>query len=859
MMTPRHTRKKENKESRKARKRESNSILSWFPGFFVGFFFFSLSGVALAEASKASLALDPKHVLFFESKIRPLLVEHCYSCHSVEKGKKKGGLHLDTRSALLAGGDSGPVIMAGKPDQSRLVKAIGYANPDLKMPPKGKLTEDQIASLETWVRMGAPDPRDGPSSKGTESVRVELGRKHWAFQPVSHPRSPAVKDTTWPKGDIDRFLLAKLEAGGLAPAADTDRYTWLRRVSLDLTGFAPTPGQIESFVQDKSPEAFDRVVDRLLASKGFGERWARHWLDLVGYADQVGTANDVPAVHAWRYRDYAIASFNADKPFDRFVREQLAGDLLPARSDAERRDQLIATGFLVLGNLNVVEADKLQLRWDVVDQQIEKVGKTFLGLTLQCARCHDHKFDPIPATDYYALAGIFGSTESTYFTRRGIWSAPVCLELPEPPPERSARATALKEHDDHAAKLRAERTEAIARREEIQRRLEALKVEKNAGERDTLEKEKTSVAARIRSLEQRQYHLDFIRPAASLAYGVREAVAADAHILIRGNPHAPGETVPRGYVQVASQGAVPPIPSGQSGRRQLADWLVAPTNPLTARVTVNRIWGKLFGQGLVRSVDYFGVRGDVLSHPELLDYLAGRFVESGWSQKKMIREMVLSRAFRIGNVGTPQALKTDPENRLLSRMHPRRLDAEVVRDAMLALSGDLLPGGGPALPLEIPENVGNLDPKDVNPVSFSLKKFRDVQQRQRTIYLPVVRSSAQRGPAEVLDVFDFPQPALFTGERPVTTVAPQALFLLNGPFVAAQANRLAEDLLKANGENAQHVQALYLRVVSRPASDAEIREALAFIASFGPSSARREAWARLCHALLMCNEFLFRL
>ena len=604
---------------------------------------------------------------YFEAKIRPLLIEHCYACHSLEKGKKKGGLHLDTRAGVLAGGDSGAVIVAWKPDQSRLIAAVRYTNPDLKMPPKGKLSQAQIASLEAWVRMGAPDPRAGTPARASETASHEKGRKHWAFQPVSGAKPPAVKDSAWPHSDIDRFLLAKIEANGLAPAADADRYTWLRRVSLDLTGLPPTPAQIDAFVQDQLPDAFAKVVDRLLASPAFGERWARHWLDLVGYADQIGSANDLPAVHAWRYRDYVIDSFNADKPFDRFVREQLAGDLLPAASDAERRDNLIATGFLVLGNLNVVEADKELLRWDVVDQQIEKIGKAFLGQTLNCARCHDHKFDPILLTDYYALAGIFGSTASTYYTKRGVWSAPVTLELPEPAPDRAARATALGKHDEEAAKLREELRQSGAGRDALQRRLDGLK---DAKERLAVEKEKTAILGQVRALEQRLLHLDYIRPAAALTYGVREGAVADAHILVRGNPHAPAAMVPRGFVEVVRHGTIP-MPRDQSGRKQLADFLVAPTNPLTARVTVNRVWAKLFGQGLVRSVDYFGVRGDMPSHPELLDYLARRFVAGGWSWKKLLRELVLSRAYRMGS-GQPRdnpARKADPDNRLLSRMN----------------------------------------------------------------------------------------------------------------------------------------------------------------------------------------------
>jgi hypothetical protein len=802
-------------------------------------------GIALVYAGYAPGAapsVTSEELAFFESKVRPVLVEHCYACHSQEKGKAKGGFQLDTRAGVLKGGGRGPAVVAGKPDDSLLIKAIRYTDPDLSMPPKGKLAAGQIAALEAWVKRGAPDPRD-EAGTAKAGIASDQSRAHWAFRPISRPRPPAVQGQSWPLGEVDQFLLARLEAAGITPAEDADRYTWLRRVSFDLTGLPPTPAQIAAFVQDRSPGAYEKVVDRLLASPAFGECWARHWLDLVGYADQVGTANDVPAVHAWRYRDYVIDALNQDKPFDRFIREQLAGDLLPFRSEQERRNQLVATGFLILGNLNVVEDDKAVLRWNVVDQQIEKVGKTFLALTLNCARCHDHKFDPVALTDYYALAGIFGSTESTYFTGRGVWSAPLAVDLPEPAADRQAREDVLRRHDALATRTRAERDEAVRKRDAAK-----------------LEKEKAALAAKIGALEQKLLHLDYIRPRASVAYAVREmAEPADARVTIRGNPHALGESVPRGFVRVATLGPAPAIPARQSGRLQLADWLVAPENPLTSRVTVNRIWAKLFGEGLVRSVDYFGRRGETPSHPELLDYLARRFVDGGWSQKKLIRELVLSRAYRMGGGSSATAAQIDPENRLLGRMSPRRLEAEAVRDAVLAVSGGLLPGGGPALPLEYAENVGGLDPKNVNPVSFTLKTFRDAQHRQRTVYLPVVRSSAQRGPAEVLNFFDFPQPAQFTGGRPVTTVATQALFLMNGPLLRAEAGRLAGELLKDGTDDRRRVQALYLRVLNRPASEEETREALDFLGSFRGRDQAREVWAGLCHALFACNEFLFRL
>ncbi len=757
----------------------------------------------LAVALRPALGADGD--AFFEAKVQPLLVERCYECHS--HGKKiKGGLTFDSRSGWEKGGDTGPALVPGKPDESLIIKAISYSDPDLQMPPKKKLSDAEIAVLTEWVKLGAPDPRGAVVAKKFV-VNFKEALRHWAFQPIRRPESAT---------SIDSFFSATPRA---------DNFTWLRRVSFDLTGLPPTPQEIEDFVRDPSRERF---VDRLLASRAFGERWARHWLDLVGYADQIGTANNVPAAHAWRYRDYVIRAFNADKPFDEFIREQIAGDLLTTTSP----DPLIATGFLVLGNVNIVESDKDKLRVDVVDQQIEKVGKAFLGLTLQCARCHDHKFDPVSQRDYYGLAGIFGSTDSVWLTGRGVWSSVTFTELPQTDRERAQLAERTREHEQTVANVKHDIAEA-------RERGHVLALHLDDEERESIEKQKADADKLARDLENRLRHLDYIKPTPPVAHGVWENGApADTRITIRGNPHALGDEVPRGFVPAAFHGQPPAIPREQSGRLQLAEWLTSPNNTLTTRVAVNRIWQKLFGEGIVRSVDYFGLRGERPSKPELLDTLASRFVSEGWSQKRLIREIVLSAAYA-------SASRTDgPQRRF-------RLDAEAIRDAVLTVSGDLAPcEGGPALALEFAENVSGLDPKNVNPVAFSTSKFRPEQARQRTIYLPVVRSSAQRGPAEILDVFDFAQPALFTGQRPITTVPPQALYLMNGPLLKTQAAKLAADL---HGDDRARLAQLYLRVLNRPITDAEAREALDFIAD------TPNAWTSLCHALLTCNEFLFRL
>ncbi|MCI0535604.1 MAG: DUF1549 and DUF1553 domain-containing protein [Verrucomicrobiales bacterium] len=733
------------------------------------------------------------------------------------------------------------------------------------------------------VSVGAPDPRE-ILAKSVAGAALEEGRKHWAFQPIAPPKLPTVRNPNWPRGAIDRFVLAQLEANHLHPVVDAKRHTWLRRVTFDLTGLPPTAEEISSFVNDASPQAHERAVDRLLASVAFGERWARHWLDLVGYADQLGTVNDVPAPHAWRYRDYVIRALNADKPFDQFMREQIAGDLLPADTTEARQDALTATGFLLLGEIHIVTSDKRQLRADIVDHQIQKVGTTFLGQTLGCVRCHDHKFDPIYLDDYYGLAGIFGSSESAYVTDRGVWSSILTAELPETPAQRADRERALREHAETVAKVKAERAELTKELAEVNRQL--TNAAKNVGAtelraaahasdsgrtpgetaavKDTQPADpkirKAELDKKIASLDTGLLHLAYIEPKAAYAYAVRDSSKpADGHVTIRGNVHAPGDTVPRGFIRVVSRAPWPQIPPGASGRAQLADWLVSADNPLPARVTVNRIWQKLFGEGLVRSVDYFGTRGDPPTHPELLDWLAHEFIQNGWSQKKLIREIVLSRVYGLSSAHAAAAAARDPDNRLLWRMNRRRLDAESLRDAVLAASGELLScAGGPALALHLLENVGGLDPKDPNPVSFKTSKFPEEQHRQRTIYLPVVRSRAQPGSAELRNLFDFVPPTEMTGQRPSTSVATQALFLMNSEFIKSHAGKLADWVLKQEAtSDRERLEKLYVRALNRPVTEAEVEEAERFLGVEADGEKQRTAWAGYCHAMLSSNEFLF--
>jgi hypothetical protein len=819
-------------------------------------------------AGKVAAGEDEAERVFREEAL-PILERHCFACHSHAAGKAKGGLVLDSRSGWEKGGDSGPAITPGDPEESLLIQAVRYA--ELEMPPTGKLSAEDVAALERWVRMGAFDPRTVSLSEKERGLGspAGMGAEHWAFRPLAEVGPPpGVQDAGWPLDDVDRYVLAELEGRGLRPAADADRHTWLRRVSLDLTGLPPTLAEIAAFVEDDEPGAYERVVDRLLGSRAFGERWGRHWLDLVGYADQIGTANDVFAEHAWRYRDYVIDAHNADVPFDRFIREQIAGDLLPAESPERRSAQIVATGFLVLGDLTIVEADKAKLRVDVADQQVEKIGRAFLGMTIGCARCHDHKFDPIPQRDYYAMAGILNATESVGKAEWGIWSWPTEVELAETDEQRTRREAAAAGERSRIEALRAERARIEDRKKEVDTALGSLgDSDQVKAAKELLAKLQGDLGGRKTQLDLEILHAEFFAPSPPRAFAVRDAAApADMRVTIRGNPHALGEEVPRGFLSVVTDGTLPTIPTGESGRRQLADWIASPENPLTARVAVNRVWQKLFGEGIVRSVDYFGVAGERPSHPELLDHLARRFVAGGWSRKRLIRALVLSRAYRVGNMGQAGAAEVDPDNRLFGRMSPRRLDAEAIRDTALAVSGRLIASdGGPALPLEYRENAGNLTKPNVNPPSFTLARFRPEQEYVRTVYLPVIRSAPQAGPAELRNVFDFPQPAEFAGRRATTAVPTQALFLMNSTFMKDRSRDLARRVLEgATGERAR-LERLWLAALSRPITDEEAEEATRFLRAAGQPSVGGEAadaemrrWAELCHAVLASTEFLMR-
>lgn len=775
--------------------------------------------------------VDRERTKFFEKKVRPLLVARCYECHSPDAKKVGGRLLLSSREGWEQGGERGLAIVAGEPERSLVIRAVRYEDKDLRMPPSGKLNAAEIATLVAWVKMGAPDPRsENAVARERRSIAVDRGRDFWAFEPPRRPAVPAVDDTSWPRTEIDRFLLARLESNGLKPVADADRRTVFRRAYFDLIGMPPRPDEVKAFVRDPAPDAFSKVVDRLLGSPHFGERWGRHWLDVARFAESSGGGRSLVFKNAWRYRDYVIDSFNNDKPFDRFVTEQIAGDLLPSANTEQRDEQVIATAYLVLGSINYELQDKELLRLEVVDEQIDTLGRTFLGLGLGCARCHDHKFDPIPTTDYYALAGILRSTRAV------MHDDSVSTVVEQLLTTSSEHRSALDRHASAREKLNEEIQQA-------ENKVKELEEEAGRAVSDTV----ASARSRVESLEGKLKALEKTAPApAPTAMSVMdEENPEDSHVYIRGEARNLGPRVPRGFLTVLSRdglGARPRIAPGTSGRLELASWLTSPSNPLTARVLVNRIWHHLVGAGLVRTTDDFGTMGERPSHPQLLDYLAIRFVEDGWSVKRAIRQILLSRVYQLSTRGH---VASDPENRLVYRANRKRLEAECLRDSMLAISGQLdLTAGG--------LTIRKLTQYDVR-YTFNT--------RRRSVYVPVFRNSL----LELFRAFDFANPNLAVGQRNVSTLPTQALYFMNSPFVLQQSRHAAERFLAGARQDALgRIDQAYGLVLGRPPTKAERAMSLAYIRSFGletKDSANTdgglEAWASLFHALFASLDFRY--
>ncbi|UUO04321.1 DUF1553 domain-containing protein [Blastopirellula sp. J2-11] len=744
-------------------------------------------------------------IRFFEQKIRPMLVKHCYECHSAESSPLQGGLQLDSKEALHLGGDSGESIVPGKPEESLLIETLHYDPLGYQMPPKGKLPAEVIADFEKWIKMGAPDPRtDDAPQVVRKTFDIDSRRDFWSFQPPHAYPAPEVKDAAWPQSKLDYFVLAKIEAAELTPSPLADRRTLIRRAYFDLIGLPPTYAEIEQFVADPDPHAYEKLIDKLLDSPHYGERWARHWLDVARYAEDnvnMGPHNG-PYPNAYRYRDWVVAAINQDVPYDQFLRRQLATDFL----DQTGRDDLPALGLIGLSPQNHKELMLAQISLEGVyadewEDRVDVVSRGLLGLTVACARCHDHKYDPIAAKDYYALAGVFASVRQT--TRPLISDE----EIAESQPARDevaaieAEIATIKANQKELAK---EKTEATPNRKtEIQTEVSTLAAQV---------KEKLEKIAQIKSATP-----GFVIPVADVVTEEQVRIEPlnethqqivfhpnqprDLPLFIRGNISTPGETVRRRFVEVLSPSEPQPFENG-SGRLELADAIVARSNPLTARVIVNRIWMWHFGEGLVDTPSNFGATGSAPSHPQLLDDLAVRFMDQGWSLKRLHREIMLSATYRQAS-NSPASQKADaidPANRLLSRFPRLRLDAESYHDSVLAAGGGLdLTMGGVS---------GDID----NP-----------QFRRRAIYAKISRKSL----SQYLQMYDFPDPTIHAERRVETMTALQQLFMMNSPFAKRQAVRLAQ--LTSGGDLDTRIESIHQTLFGRNPTAEEVAVAKQYL------------------------------
>ncbi len=778
-----------------------------------------LYAILLACSECAAVADDGLE--FFEKKIRPVLVERCYKCHSSESAKPKGGLRLDRRNGVLEGGDSGPALVPGKADESLLMQAVAWTGSVSEMPPDSKLPDRVIADFREWIMRGAAFPADsGPVIEKPRPVDIEQGRGFWSFQPVQQRSPGAVSDPTWPRRKLDSFVLSQLDAKGMRHAPEADRRTLIRRLSLNLLGVPPTYAETEAFVADTAPDSYERLVDRYLASPQYGERWGRHWLDIARYAEDHPTSESTckPPRFPYRYRDWVISALNDDLPFDDFVRRQLAADLLDVPPS-----EIAALGFLGLSPvyhkepklsaevISVIVADE----WD---ERLDTVTRGFLGLTVACARCHDHKFDPLKTEDYYALAGVIASTQ--------------LVEWP-----------LIKTGPEVAAAL----TEVQRQIVDVELRFDYAKKNRKTAQGDLLDL--TTFDEEVRHWEDALHKLKstplFEGP---IANGIRDAGlwlngddpawtlldyqpgrSRDLPVFIRGNPANPGKAVPRRFLEVLAPRTSRPFSQG-SGRRELAEAIVQDAAPLTARVIVNRMWGWHFDRPLVTTPSNFGRLGDAPSHPELLDDLAARFIASGWSLKWLHREIVDSATWRQSTHSPDNYHDRDPDNRLLWRMNRRRLEAEAWRDSVLATSTELDPTMlGPSV---------NLD---------------EAKARRRTVYGIVSRQK----PADLFRLFDFPDAKRHAENRLPTTTPLQHLYLLNSPFLEQQAEAVVRATLSEKPESiAETASSLFRRILLRDPTGEELTAALGLV-QLENGTVPEQNWPILAHSLLATNEFMY--
>ena len=918
------------------------------------------SGATLSLVAQTPIELFEKHA-------RPLFVTKCQGCHNQKL--KSGGLDLTSAEGLQEAKTGGFFGNAGDPQKSMLMEALSYEG-RIKMPPQGKLPPEKLSDLRAWLSAGAAIPAAVPvtttataeSSTGLRPVALrgqitEADKKFWSFAPISHPVPPSTSRKDWAAGSIDQFILAALEKVGLQPSPPANKTTLLRRATFDLTGLPPTRTEIDNFLADQSPKAFEKVVDRLLASPRYGERWGRHWLDVMRYADSTGSDEDHRYPHAWRYRDYVVKAFNDDMPYDQFVREQLAGDLLTGEIGYRG---VVATGFLALGKKALAQKDLPLKRYDVVDDQIDVTSKAFFGLTVTCARCHDHKFDPIATKDYYSMAGIFASTLSyekgetgdpvqtplvpakQYQEFRDQWKQLLDTENKiskildfdkEAKKDRDKQEALISSYMTSAYRVYAKHEAAgavaaetkldeqqlsrwvsylsegthpelgkwvaatdanrqnVAKAYQEEFRKSAYQYDQDlswwkqaehsfpsagkvAGPRPEVSAAKdaflyaTWVAAgplqqtrehqiallsedkqsELRKLLATKLELERTVPSQEvpMACAVKEGETMEQRVFLRGDYHNLGDPVSLTAPAILQVNAPETAVSTKSGRLELANWIVDSNNPLPARVMANRLWQGHFGDGLVRTPDNFGKLGDRPSNPALLDYLARRFMENGWSIKRMNREIMLSKTYQMSAELDENKKLKDPDDRLLSRFPRQRLSIEQIRDAFLAIGGDLdLTMGGtldPGVGTDGETSSGRIS---LNPESTT----------RRSIYLPLRRSNLPT----LYMLFDFGDATSPEGKRNPTTVATQALFVMNSPLVEREAKALAARSAKRNGDS-NRIEDLYLSILDRRPDPSEVDAGLTYVQRLRTKwngIDGQKAWQSLCHALMASNEFIY--
>lgn len=763
---------------------------------------FSLLSSYCALAIGDDTQPTPEQLEFAEKQVRPILTKHCFQCHSAEAEKLKAGLHLDNRQAMLRGGDSGPAITPGQPQKSLLLQAVNYE--EYEMPPDGKLPAEQIAVLTKWIEQGAPWPAEKPRAvaSATEYSWDELRGQHWAWQPISQPSPPEVRHGDWPRNHIDRFVLARLEAAGLEPAAPAGAKIVVRRIYFDLIGLPPTPEQVQAFETESASNAraaIAKLVDRLLESPHYGERWGRYWLDVARYSDGFGgflDSADLP--HAWRYRDWVVAAFNQDLPYDRFVKLQIAGDQIDPASHT------VATGFFALGPTYKSDGGDpeatAQARSETLDDRVDTLSRGLMAVTVSCARCHDHKFDPIPTLDYYSLAGVFNNTN--------------VREAQTGDPE------AAKRFNEHQQRVK-----------QLQQNIKKLDEQAKKEKRELGNDEKKRRAESQSSLDG----LNKNAPAQpGKAHALHDTGKGDMKVALRGNLRKPGPVAPRRFLRILAGKDPQPFGNG-SGRVELADTVASADNPLTARVIVNRIWMHHFGRAIVRTPSNFGTLGRKPTHPALLDWLASQLIESGWSIKQLHRTIMLSAAYQMSSQFDAAAFGKDGDNELIWRMNPRRLDVEAWRDSVLAATGELDRAlGGPAS-----DNI--------------------LASRRRTLYTRVSRNGDRFQSDLFLRLFDFPMPRATIPKRTTSVVPQQFLFMMNSQFMVDRAKALSARLAGEADNDDERIQRAYRLLFGRPPTDEERQIATEYLTAT-PDAADKpplSRWQQYAQVLLSSNEFMY--